>query len=481
MKTLFISIIFFFVSAFLLAQTPVSLVGTYPRDVPDQANPTDYSKKFPPCFSRDVTGYSFTDYDGKSFPGLGEVSYYLASNNPVGTCTGTLSNVKRPIIILDGFDPGDSRSASKLYGVYLKYISSSQGTNSEIYLGNILRQGINGQTNQQYDVVVLNFPKYRLQGSTVTQTIPCPVPATVPNQAQICSQLGYPRTLTYSNPSMDIDGGADYVERNAFVLIKLIQETNQTLQQNGSSEPLVIIGPSMGGLISRYALAYMEKKYQETGLPEWKHNCRLWFSFDAPHQGANIGIGTQHFLSFFANNGIESAKRNLDVKIRSAAAKQMLLHHELSNSVIAQGAPNFRDKFDDILYNQNGLTGSFGFPQGQTGTAFRKIALINGSINGTTYGNACGPVLKLESSFVYRFLFIKIYTKTNVATANIYNAGGFGNSCQTFSGYKYTDPFKGSTWEDDFNTAPTSSDSYDIVPGGSFEVYPKSRTVFISG
>ena len=44
------------------------------------------------------------------------------------------------------------------------------------------------------------------------------------------------------------------------VLIELIRNTNATLKANGSAEKIVLMGPSMGGLISRYALAFMEKQ-----------------------------------------------------------------------------------------------------------------------------------------------------------------------------------------------------------------------------
>ncbi|MEJ7683709.1 MAG: hypothetical protein WKG06_38785 [Segetibacter sp.] len=55
------------------------------------------------------------------------------------------------------------------------------------------------------------------------------------------------------------DGGTDYIERNAMVLVKLIKDINQTLIANSSFEKITIVGPSMGGMIARYALAYMEK------------------------------------------------------------------------------------------------------------------------------------------------------------------------------------------------------------------------------
>ena len=60
--------------------------------------------------------------------------------------------------------------------------------------------------------------------------------------------------LYYRN-GKEIDGGADYIERNAMNHITLYQKLNNELIDNGSNEELVIIGPSMGGQISRYALA----------------------------------------------------------------------------------------------------------------------------------------------------------------------------------------------------------------------------------
>ena len=82
----------------------------------------------------------------------------------------------------------------------------------------------------------------------------------------------------------------DYIERNALTHVALYQHLNNTLFSNGSSEKLVIVGPSMGGQMSRYALAYMEKH----NIP---HNTRLWVSIDSPHLGANIPIGIQSMMN----------------------------------------------------------------------------------------------------------------------------------------------------------------------------------------
>lgn len=92
---------------------------------------------------------------------------------------------------------------------------------------------------------------------------------------------------------LDYNNGADYIQRNAFVLISLINLVNSQLTTNGSTSQLVVVGPSMAGLISRYALYYMEQN-------NMKHNTRLYISFDSPHLGANIPLGDQYWLNFFA-------------------------------------------------------------------------------------------------------------------------------------------------------------------------------------
>src|SRR5690606_23245346 len=112
---------------------------------------------------------------------------------------------------------------------------------------------------------------------------------------------------------------------NAMVLIKLIQEVNAELATNGSNEKIVIIGPSMGGQIARYALAYMEKR-QALGVADMDHNTRLYISFDSPHRGANIPISAQQALYHLGNYANQQAARETYKKqIRSYAARQLLI------------------------------------------------------------------------------------------------------------------------------------------------------------
>ncbi|HEV7380930.1 MAG TPA: hypothetical protein VGN64_14115, partial [Dyadobacter sp.] len=164
-------------------------------------------------------------------------------------------------------------------------------------------------------------------------------------------------------------GGGDFIERNAMVLVKLIQMVNQQLQFNGSNEKITIIGPSMGGLISRYALRYMEQN-------SVNHNCKLWVSFDSPHHGANIPIGLQEMLVHMGTDmGLEGPRQAVEELLFVPAARQMLIHHyEGTVNNIPGGSPGYRDRFVQTMNNM-------GFPQA---ACLRKVALNNGSKNGTS-------------------------------------------------------------------------------------------------
>ena len=260
---------------------------------------------------------AYQGYDeSQAYFGEGEYEIFLDNLD------GVLDN---PIIVLDGFDPGDGRDIAGLYN------SLSFGGEN---MADILR-------DEGYDIVILNAPQYSTGGK-------------------------------------DIDGGADYIQRNAMVLVELINEMND--QKVGDAE-LVVLGPSMGGLIARYALSYMEQNSLD---PE----TRLYISFDSPHRGANIPVSLQYLINYLARefNNAE-ALAIVESVLNSPAAKEMLYDHYLSHlqagsdflqdptKLLPDGAPNFRDAFQSEL-------DALGFPQ-----SVRNVAMVNGSSEGTTTGD----------------------------------------------------------------------------------------------
>ncbi|MFE0654046.1 hypothetical protein ACFVZH_36395 [Streptomyces sp. NPDC059534] len=81
-----------------------------------------------------------------------------------------------------------------------------------------------------------------------------------------------------------------------------------------SDTRLTVGGFSMGGIVTRYALAKMEMQRMD-------HRAGLYFSYDSPHRGASIPVGVQAFSHFipFPN---DFAKQ-----MDSPAAREMLWQH----------------------------------------------------------------------------------------------------------------------------------------------------------
>ncbi|WP_310555338.1 T9SS type A sorting domain-containing protein [Flavobacterium sp.] len=369
--------------------------------------------------------------------------YNTVSNSGYNVTTNTFSvqpKIRKTVIILDGFDPGDGR---KIYPGSIGY-KSDKSSLEELMLfkdeTGVDRNLVTKLRNAPYgfDVTLVNFP-----------------------------------------------AGADYVERNAMALVALFQRENAKLASNGSTEQISIIGPSMGGLVARYALAYMEKN----NIP---HNTKLFVSFDSPHLGANIPISTQENLYFFGYYGQkEKAKQKFDENFRSPAARQMLTE-QLDG--VQQNFPytanlwfspfngqnnntRFRNLFNANLAS-NGLPNSNGFPQN-----LRKIAIINGTGNGAKTNSEGLTCLQLEAFKTIKWFQIfgtSATTTLKVVTIDDRFLATTNNLSQTFSG-KITFPGKlgqifGTTipgqpsvingWVFRINSNPRGS--MDVVQGGLF-------------
>jgi Putative serine esterase (DUF676) len=347
-------------------------------------------------------------------PIKGVLEYRTYYNTLTNNCNSATKKINKPVIILDGFDPRDkrkiypgsigwSRDNASLYELMYFDDDNNLTTPKKNFIDEVL-------IPQGFDVTLVNFPENKIVHPTqptrdvwvVTNVITHQIHMPWPFQSMTITtyeEVGHWTTVT--NYLHLADGGADYIERNAMALVALLKRENQKLAANGSSENITLIGPSMGGLISRYALAYMEKN----NIP---HNVKLWVSFDSPHLGANIPIAAQENIYFFGQFGQkEQAKKKFKENFGSPAARQMLIeqldykhqNYELnqnpdlwtgsiyfmgvqlqSHGMTPFGQNNnspFRTRFMNELENLNGLPNSKGFP-----TNVRKIALINGTTNG---------------------------------------------------------------------------------------------------
>ncbi len=123
------------------------------------------------------------------------------------------------------------------------------------------------------------------------------------------------RSEGYDIVVLNFTDATDYIQRNALVLVELISQVNAVIDPY---RDLAIVGASMGGLVARYALAYMETHSMD-------HRTVLYVSLDTPHRGANIPLGIQYWMDFFSGQSDEAAF--LLGQLDRPAARQMLVYH----------------------------------------------------------------------------------------------------------------------------------------------------------
>ena len=333
-----------------------------------------------------------------SYFGQGEYELFLDTTNGV---------LDKPIFLVDGFDPSDTRNSTAIYA------SLNYGTGQN--LATDLRA-------QGFDVIILNFPVY-----------------------------------TRANTTTIVDGGVDFIQRNAFILVELINQINA---QKVGTEENVVIGPSMGGLISRYALRYMEMNALD-------HQTRLYISFDSPHLGANVPIGFQHLFNYMAYGPLGNAQVQgiVDGLIKSPASRQMLIDHfeghlqsgsafefnTASASLVPTGSPNYRDAFQNEL-------NAMGFPND-----VRNVSISNGAGNGTS---------NYSPNFeVMNHTFNVTGSQRAIINLRFTPAANQTNQVSRFRGQTFVIVTWLTIYESLANSkAPTYTDGIDTAPGGRFDM-----------
>jgi len=145
--------------------------------------------------------------------------------------------IRNPLIIAEGFDAGDVLKPEVATGEQTLYDFTQQ-----------LRNGYASDAD-----ISPNFSNMILSGS-------------------------------YDIIYVDWKHGTDFIERNAMLLEQVIAWVNKTKITTNSN---IIIGQSMGALVTRYALKDMENK-------SVNHQTTLFISWDGPHQGANVPLAYQY-------------------------------------------------------------------------------------------------------------------------------------------------------------------------------------------
>ena len=219
----------------------------------------------------------------------------------------SFSNLRSPLIFVEGFDPNDEYDINDIYYGVIGFSPNTLG-------GRLCAEG--------FDVIVLNF-----------------------------------------------DDGGDYIQRNAMLLVELINQINAN---KPNDEELVVAGFSMGGLVARYALTYMEEN-------NINHETRLYISYDSPHKGAHVPAGIQALALTFKSSVYQQIFPNLGDVFKlydSPAAKQMLTYRLTSATQDHLELP--KNSYSLNFYSElEGLNSCNGFP-----TQSRNVAISLGSWNG---------------------------------------------------------------------------------------------------
>jgi hypothetical protein len=246
----------------------------------------------------------------------GDITVQYALNNFSGT-------IRKPLIVVEGFDPNNEFGFSS----FTRGLDINDNNGQFISLNNGL------DNLNEYDLVFLNL------GNT-----------------------------------------QDYIQRNAFLLEKVINFVNSVKSTwNGVRQDNVVMGLSMGGLVARYALRDME-------LNNEAHETRLFISHDTPHWGANVPVGAQlavqdlasytilniggSFPFFRMRDLFPEAVSAVDI-FNSPAARQMLIQRYTISGNNLNAANADHTAFSNEL-------NTMGWPLN-----CRNITLSNGACNGT--------------------------------------------------------------------------------------------------
>jgi hypothetical protein len=198
----------------------------------------------------------------------------------------------------------------------------------------------------------------------------------------------------------------DVIRKQADVLQALIIELKQKMQECDNQHEFVVIGPSSGGLVARYALAEMEGN-------DIDHNTRLYISFDAPHQGANVPLSMQYLIYEIRDKiSIEIVDLMFDI-LNSLQTRELLIYH--FNSTINSNA-YASSEFDNLYTRINSLNG-VGYP-----IQSRNVAISNGSSVSNNQGfNSGDRLFRITLPYVLLNYFYNGFALNNHQNSKVYS------------------------------------------------------------
>ena len=191
----------------------------------------------------------------------------------------------------------------------------------------------------------------------------------------------------------------DFIERNAMFLVEFLKCLNNTKIGN---EEIVIIGASMGGLVIRKALTFMEN----SGIA---HECRLFISVDCPNRGATAPYSILEILyDLNGNNNTNSPTLNATIDVLNSPASTQLMRHLIEPALLSPPPtvnPNCLTFFQSLM-SSNGC--NRGYPKD-----CKNYGISFGSLNGT------GQVDNASNVFSDGSLLGDFNISTNIALGGV--------------------------------------------------------------
>jgi hypothetical protein len=159
------------------------------------------------------------------------------------------------------------------------------------------------------------------------------------------------------------DGTADITGVNVpffqYVLTEVKRQKELNTQQTGTPTfKNVVLGLSMGGLISRYGLAqYARGTGSDRAVAE---DTRLLISYDSPHRGANIPLGFQGLMRQFAdvtlfpgldlvNQGTQGERIRQAIKVFDSPAFRQLVLYRATSPTGRDGNGNYDTEYNTFI------------------------------------------------------------------------------------------------------------------------------------
>lgn len=337
-------------------------------------------------------------------PGRKELKFYIR------TTEGVVLETHSSIYVLDSTagTSGNQQQAS-LIG---RQVDSTNVTTAETYTGTSVTAQVTTYLRSGYNVitkpfiVVEGFDPWRVTSSLDTSSKKHELGSTYHKRF-----FEYHLTQSFSNDYdiiyVDWYDSTEDIRDNAHLLIKIIKEINQRKAADGCTERTIIMGQSMGGLVTRVALCMMEEEGEAHGIS-------TYISHDSPHLGANVPLGALYFVhhalsymygyqnaidlaDIFLTKDIDDAKRIFWEMIHSPAVQQMLVNHLDTDGTLDN---SYHDYWQQVLDET-------GFPLGDVGYPLERLAIVNGAPNNQS---------DIFAELGQHYLYLDGYAKTTVLT-----------------------------------------------------------------